>query len=211
MNLLKYILLLLIFLGFFSVNLKAEVIIKENKQLKSFSEQSFKEQRKQTKWLGLLYLQEESTNQNQASFFNVSSISLDQNFSREVCLKSKIPFNQKTTFLNGNGPKTDLIWVISEIEVVQEILRKTVGLDLVDAWKKFGDSPLRTNTKFLEHINDLSASWKITHNGGVTKILDSNGKELAELSEGLVKTKGETKANGDWNKLLNKPPMKNQK
>ena len=72
MKFLKYICLLLTFLGFFSVNLKAEVIIIENEKVESFSEQSFKEQGKETKWLGLLYLQEESTNQNPISFFNFS-------------------------------------------------------------------------------------------------------------------------------------------
>jgi len=55
MNFLKYILLLLIFLGFFSANLQAEMIIIENEQVESFSEQSFKEQSKETKWLGLFY------------------------------------------------------------------------------------------------------------------------------------------------------------
>jgi len=78
---------------------------------------------------------------------------------------------------------------------------------LVDAWKRFGDSPLRTNTKYLEAANNFPATWKIEMNGGVTKVFDGSGKELAELSEGLIKSKGGS--TGSWNKLLNEWPIKN--
>lgn len=80
---------------------------------------------------------------------------------------------------------------------------------LVVAWKRFGDSPLRTNTKYLEGMTDFPPAWKIETNGGVTKILNGNGDELAELTEDLVKAKGGSK--GSWNELLNKPPVKSHK
>ncbi len=203
MKILKYIFLIFTFLGLFQTRLEAKTVILENDKIEVFVEQDFTEISAETKWLNLLYLQE-STSQYQTSLFQFSFKSLTQNFSGELCSKiyandSQSGFRsiKKSGSYQGNDGWNEIVF--------------NENLDLVDSWKKFGDSPLRTNTKFIEHINDLSASWKITHNGGVTKILDSNGKELAELSEGLVKTKGGIKANGDWNKLLNKPPMKNQK
>ena len=81
--------------------------------------------------------------------------------------------------------------------------------ELVKAWGKFGDSPLRTNIKYLEAVDDFPPAWKIETNGGVTKILKENGDELAEFTEDLVKAKGGSK--GSWNELLNKPPIKNHK
>lgn len=82
--------------------------------------------------------------------------------------------------------------------------------DLITGWKRFKDSPLRTNMAYLEYIQSLPKSWKIEVTNGITKILDGKGNELAELSEDMIKAKGGNKADGDWNKLLNKPPMKSQ-
>ena len=80
---------------------------------------------------------------------------------------------------------------------------------LVDCWKRFGDSPLRTNIKYLDAAIDFPSTWKIETKGSVTKIIKSDGRELAVLSDDIVKSKGGSK--GSWNDLLNMPPMKNHK
>ncbi|MGV8830251.1 MAG: DNA/RNA non-specific endonuclease [Breznakibacter sp.] len=84
-----------------------------------------------------------------------------------------------------------------------------VNVGLVESWKRFGNSPLRTNTKYLDAIADFPPTWKIETSGEVTKIMNGSGHELAELTDDLVKVKGGSK--GSWNELLNKPPIKSHK
>jgi hypothetical protein len=88
MKLVNYILLFFFtFLGLFN-QVEAKVVIIENEEIESFSEHSSFEQANETKWLGLLYLQEESFNQGRNLYINFSTESLFQNFSGELCLKS---------------------------------------------------------------------------------------------------------------------------
>lgn len=88
MKILKYILFILFaLLGLFN-EIEAKIILLENQETKTFSEKNFDEQTQEIKWLGLLHLQEESSDQNQISSFNFSTRSFNQNLSEELCLKS---------------------------------------------------------------------------------------------------------------------------
>lgn len=72
----------------FQTKLESKVILLENEKTPSFLEHHSQEQTNEVRWVGLLYLQEESTNQNQTLFSQFSSGSLSQNFSEGACLKS---------------------------------------------------------------------------------------------------------------------------
>ena len=76
----KYILsFLFALLGLFN-EIEAKIILVENDKTESFSEQDFKEELAEKEWLGLLYFQEKSINQNPTSLLQFSSGSLAQNF-----------------------------------------------------------------------------------------------------------------------------------
>lgn len=151
MNQLRYILSLLFFFsGFFSENIKAEVVTIKSEKVETLSEQNFQEQTSKEKWLGLLHLQKESLHQNQISSFNFSIGGFNQNFSEELCLKgktesSKLGFqlDEKSTSYQGNGGCNDVVFNDDK--------------ELVDAWSAVSKhADLSGNVKFLENISGYS-------------------------------------------------------
>ena len=153
MKQLRYILLLLfIVLGYFSENLKGEIITLENDKTASFSGQNFHKQKSGAEWLGLLYLQDESTSRNQISLLQFSSGSLFQNFSEELYFKSTASkvksgyqFSQKSKSHPGNGGYVDAVFHGNP--------------ELVDAWeviKNSGDDNLAKLATDLDELAKVS-------------------------------------------------------
>jgi hypothetical protein len=150
MKLLRYILFLLfVFLGFFSGNLKAEIIILETEKVEPLPKQDFKEASAEKEWLGLLYLEEKSFDQDESSFFLFSSRSLFRSFSRELCPKillgnSQLSFQitTKSKSHRENGGWVSPVFYESE--------------DLVDAWKVLDDAGvddvLRKDPSWLNRV-----------------------------------------------------------
>ena len=93
-------------------------------------------------------------------------------------------------------------------EASEDVLKQlNENTKLVDNWRRFGESPLRTNTKYLNAALGYPSTWKFEFSGDVTKLYDGSGRELASLSEYVAVAKGGTKADRDWNQFLNKATM----
>lgn len=166
MNPLKRIFLLLLILGLLN-QVEAKVVQLEYKEVESFSEQDFKEASAETEWLGLLYFQEESTNQNQISFSQFSSGSLAQNFSGELCLRS-VAENLELDFQLGRNSEDHQRSYGRNGEVFQG------SPELVDSWKVIENNPiLRKKPENLENIS---------------KWLDE-GIEPQKLTDGIAKSR----------------------
>jgi hypothetical protein len=147
MKIIKYMFLFLFALLSLYGEVEAKVILVENQEIEICSEHDFKEQTQEIKWLGLLYLEEVPTNQNQNSLLQFPSRSFSQNFSRELCLKS-VAKNLESSFQFGRNSKNHLKngrWN----EVVFQ-----GSTDLVDAWKVIEGNPiLRKKPENLENIS----------------------------------------------------------
>ena len=204
MRCLKYIFLFLLF----QPKLKAEIITTENDVLLlSFSEQDFQEQTQETKWLGLLYFQEELTNQNHTLFLECSSGSLIQNFSEELCSKS-VTENLESSFQLDKNSKSHQL----ELEEVNRFF--TDDTDLVDAWSKLFDAPdaIRKNIDLLEDVTNWPKSWKITKSGDGMVIANGSGKQLGTIYSNKIVAPARKISGESGNALLNRVPLvKNMK
>jgi len=152
MKLLKYILLFLFaLLGLFN-QVEAKTVTLENVKLESSLEHDFQEISEQKEWLGLLYLQDESTSRNQISLLQFLSGSLFQNFSEELYFKSTASkvksgyqFSQKSKSHPGNGGYVDAVFHGNP--------------ELVDAWeviKNSGDDNLAKLATDLDELAKVS-------------------------------------------------------
>ena len=173
MKQLRYIIfLLLIFLGLFSGDSKAEVVTIKNEKAESFSEYTFHEPHNKSEWLGLLYLQEE-TLQNQNSFFYPSlEVSFSKDSQEELCQKS----TGESFELDYQFPET----LSGNLRRQVDVNRLFTGNPaLVDSWKKLDDlgvdDALRKNLEILSKVDDLYDPSKFQLPGNRPVV---NGKKL---------------------------------
>ncbi len=197
MKQLRYILsLLFFFLGFFSENLKAEVVILESEKIESFSEQDFNEISEEQVWLGLLHLQEEPTCQKQKSPLQFLVGSFSQNFSGELYsirisknLESSFQLGKKSTSRPENSRWNEEVFHGNP--------------DLVDSWEVLGESAdLRKNIDALETIEYYTKNV----NGNIDELADAfktaSNKEdwfsgiIAEIRSKARNLPGTSKGNG---------------
>lgn len=184
MKQLKYILsLLFFFLGFFSENLKAEIVILESEKIESFSEQDFNEISEEQVWLGLLHLQEEPTCQNRNSPLKFSLGSFSQNFSGELCLKS-ISENIESSFhVSENLESHHSVGRWDEIIFIQ-------STELVDAWKKMdnlgADDAIRKNPGALDALAKKDAG-EVVPDPSTYLDADYIANHLAKFDDGAVR------------------------
>jgi len=80
---------------------------------------------------------------------------------------------------------------------------------VLDGWKRLDGSPLRMDLRYMEFVRQLSSSYKYVPEGDIIKVFNSNGDEIAQFSKDAVTAKGGT--GGNWNDILNKPPIPNHK
>ncbi|MFW5700845.1 MAG: hypothetical protein ACOCWM_04065, partial [Cyclobacteriaceae bacterium] len=189
MKQLRYILLLLFFvLGFFSENLKAEIIILENEKIESFSEQNFQEQTSDVKYLGLLYLQKESSSQNQIIDPNQSLESSFQNFSESLCPKNITKHSQSSfqTVENSKIHRKNGRWL-------ETVLHRNP--ELVDSWKTIGDlgdnafDQLKKDPDFLEQFDGVVKNDglnKHVFDGEVTPRIDKETGQQKVAPDGTL-------------------------
>ena len=154
----KYILsILFVFLGAFSGDLKAEIVIVDNDEIESYSEQDFKETSTEIEWLSLLYLQEGSHTQNQYLSFFILIESSRQNFSEEVCLKSKVETSRNEFQFLQTSSSHQRKW--------EEVDKVYIGYaELVDSWRILDDAGrtgLKTNVNALEALQNLRSHPKM--------------------------------------------------
>jgi len=191
----KYILsILFVFLGAFSGDLKAEIVIVDNDEIESYSEQDFKETSTEIEWLSLLYLQEGSHTQNQYLSFFILIESSRQNFSEEVCLKSKVETSRNEFQFLQTSSSHQRKW--------EEVDKVYIGYaELVDSWKVLGESTdLRKNIDALEtieyytknvngNIDELTDAFKTASNkedwfSGIIAEIRSKARSLPRTSKG---------------------------
>ena len=209
MKILKYILSLsfIFLLGLFQNKLEAKVILAENEEIRVLSAQDFQKQNQESKWLGLLYLQEENKLQNQPSLLHFSTESFHQNFTQEICPK-----------IIGNNLGFDFLFS----QTSSSHQRKQIGVnelfigdtELVDAWGKLFDAPdaIRKNIDLLEDVTNWPASWKFTKSGDGMVVKNGSGKQLGTIYSDKIVAPGRKVAGESDNALLNRVPLvKNMK
>jgi hypothetical protein len=192
-KLLKYILLLLfVFVGL-SSQIEAKVITVENEKIATFSEQTFERHTKETKWLGLLYLQEEAVLKNQIPLSDFSTKSLNQYFSEELCFKSiksssKLGFEFSQNLTNHR----------KEYENIGAVFYSDP--ELVNCWKVLKEVNLGND--IAKDITALTKARRYVDNGliiesgGVVKQAD--GTIIGKLDNTDVYNPGELKVKGEY-------------